>query len=293
MKQFIQEVEKGLKSPVYFLYSEESYLLREASVLASMTIPEGERSFGLSVFDLGGIDEKPSFEQVADVLNTIPFMRGRKIVVIENIQEFAKKKEMEQLEAYVANPSPFSVLILLHRGNLKAHFKEFLRKVKAVSLDMRQQDFPLWIREKARQKGFTLSNGAVEYLLGVVGPDVGLISADLEKFVLIGKDHVDREDIMGIVSGFSDYSVFDLVDAIKQRDAARVFRIARALQDTADSYGLLGAINWHFSRISSRDKDHSAYYDKIFGLLNEADLGIKTSGGTYPMEYLLIRLLQA
>ena len=91
IKHFIQEIEKGLRAPVYFLYSDDPYLLKEASLMAVGTVPESERGFGLTVFDLGGVDEKPSFDQIADVLNTMPFMGGRKTVIIENVQELSKK----------------------------------------------------------------------------------------------------------------------------------------------------------------------------------------------------------
>ncbi|HXX56487.1 MAG TPA: DNA polymerase III subunit delta [Thermodesulfovibrionales bacterium] len=291
IRHFIQEIEKGLRAPVYFLYSEESYLLKEASFMVSGAIPEAERSFGLSVYDLDGIDERPSLDQVIDSVNTLPFMGGRRTVILENVQELGKK-EMEGLERYIADPAPSSVLVLLHRGKPKAQFTGLTKKVKAIPLDMREQDIPSWIRERARQKGLVLTDEALDYLIGLIGPDVGLISSELEKFILIGKNPINKDDIVDIVSGGNDYSVFDLVDAVKDRDAGRVFRIAKALQESADSYSLLGAINWHYSRLSQRDKGKRGYYDRVFGLLHEADLRIKTSGGTFPMEYLLIRLLR-
>lgn len=291
IKHFIREAGKGLKSPVYFLYSEEAYLLREASEAASETLPDGEREFGLHIFDLSGADEKPSFDQISDVLNTMPFTGERKIVVVENVQDLAKK-DMGKLDLYAANPSPYAVLLLLHLGSPKAQFKEFMKKTKAISLDLRQQDFPHWIRERAGQKGLVLTERAVEYLLGSVGADVGLLSSEIEKCALIGKRPIDREDLVRIVSGSSDYSVFDLVAAIRDKDAERVFRIAGTLRENSDSYILLGAINWHYSRLFSNDRGRKEYYERVFGLLHEADIGIKTSGGAYPLEYLLVKLLR-
>jgi DNA polymerase-3 subunit delta len=273
------------------MYATDPYLLKEASLIASRALPEEERGFGFSTFDLDGIEEKPSFDQIADVLNTMPFMGGRRIVVVENIQELGKN-DREPLQKYVSDPSPYSVLILLHRGNPKGQMKELTKKVKAILLDLRQQDFPLWIKDKARQRALVLTDRAIEYLLGVVGPDVGLLSSELEKCTLIGKSPIDRDDLLGVVSGSGDYNVFDLVDAIKDKNIERVFKIAKALQGTADPYSLLGAINWYYSRMSTQDKSRTAYYDRVFGLLNEADIGIKTSGGTFPLEYLLMKLLQ-
>src|SRR3972149_171836 len=97
MKHFMQEVEKGLKAPVFFLYAQDPYLLKEASMMTEGIVPEGERDFSVNLFDLDGIDEVPPFEQIMDAVNTIPFMGKQKVVIIENIQELAKK-DMEHLE---------------------------------------------------------------------------------------------------------------------------------------------------------------------------------------------------
>lgn len=292
IKHFILEIGKGLTLPAYFLYAEDAYLLKEAGLMAGESVPQTERDFSFNIFDMDGIDEIPPFEQILDVVNTIPFMGKRRVVVIENIQELAKK-EMAPLVSYLENPSPYSLLILLHRGNPKAYWKELMKKIKAIPLDIRPQEIPLWIREKARQKGLDITQDAIEYLMGVLGPDVGLLSSELEKLALIGKSHIDTQDIKGIVRGSGDYDVFDLVNALRDKDGDKVFRVARVLQATQESYGLLGAINWHYTRMATREQGRRAYYSKVFQLLNEADIRIKTSGGTFPLEYLLIKLLQA
>jgi len=292
IKHFILEIGKGLTSPAYFLYAEDAYLLKEAGLMAGELVPETEKDFSFNIFDLDGIDEIPPFEQILDVVNTIPFMGKRRVVVLENVQELAKK-EMPPLERYLRNPSPYSLLLLLHKGNPKAYWKELMRKLKAIPLDIRPQEIPLWIREKAHQKGLDITHDAIEYLVGVLGPDVGLLSSELEKLALIGKTHIDAQDIKSIVRGSGDYDVFDLVNALRDKDTDKVFRVARVLQATQESYALLGAINWHYSRMAAREQGKKPYYAKVFELLNEADIRIKTSGGTFPLEYLLVRLLQA
>jgi DNA polymerase-3 subunit delta len=292
IKHFILETSKGLTSPAYFLYAEDAYLLKEAGLMAGELVPQTERDFSFDMFDMDGIDEIPPCEQILDVVNTIPFMGKRRVVVLENVQALTKK-EMPPLVSYVENPSPYSLLILLHKGNPKAHWKELMGKVKAIPLDIRPQEIPLWVREKARQKGLDITHDAIDYLIGVLGPDVGLLSSELEKLALIGKGHIDIQDIKNIVKGNGDYDVFDLVNALRDKDTDRVFRVARVLQATQESYGLLGAINWHYTRMATREQERKAYYSRVFQLLNEADIRIKTSGGTFPLEYLLVRLLRA
>jgi DNA polymerase III delta subunit len=196
------------------------------------------------------------------------------------------------LEDYVSRPSPQAVLVFLHLGSPKALFRDIIKKIKAISLDMRQDEIPAWIREKARRKGLVMTSEAVEYLLDIIGPEAGILSSEIEKLALIGKTNIEVRDIADVVVGSSDYSVFDLVNALRSRDKERVFMISRSLQETQESYGLLGAINWHYSKMSAKDRGRDRYYNKVFELLNEADIRIKTSGGAFPIDYLLIRLLQ-
>jgi len=288
---FINEFNKGLSSPVFSLFAEDPFLLKEAYFMVSASIPESGREFCFDAFDLKDSDEPLTFEQMLDILNTLPFGAERRTVIIENIQDLLKK-DLPALERYVSSPSDCSLLIMLHKGEPKAHFREILKKTRQISLDIRPQDFPAWVKEKAKKKGLAISDTAIDYLIGVIGPEPGLISSELEKFSLLGKERLETKDIAGLIRGNSDYDVFDLVNALKARDIEKVFKIAKIIQEFQEAYSLLGAINWHYTRMYQKERGRSDYYTKVFELLNEADYRIKSSGGAFPIEYLLIRLLQ-
>ena len=176
IKHFIQEVDKGLQSPVYLLYAEDPFLLKEASIMSSHTMPEAERDFCFDAFDLDDNAKAQPLEQMLDVANMMPFMGKRRVVVLENIQALAKKN-MAILENYISNPSPCAVMLLLHKGGIKAQLKDMVKKTKAISLDIRQQDLPLYIKEKARLKGFEITDNAIWYLMDIAGADAQLISS--------------------------------------------------------------------------------------------------------------------
>ncbi|MEJ2314825.1 MAG: DNA polymerase III subunit delta [Nitrospirota bacterium] len=286
IKNFIDELRKGLKSPAYLLYAEDPYLLKEALFAIKQTIPEDRVDFLLSVFDMDS-PEAPPAEQVLDVLYTVPFFGGRKTVVIENAQKLLKK-DLEALARYLAEPSPDSVLVMTSSGKLKKSLKEGLKGAKAIPMDIRERELPAWLKQRAAARGLTLTPQAVEYLMGTVGPEAGLLASEVEKLAMSGKERLDAQDIKDIVKGSGGHDVFDLIDALKARDADRVFRIYRALSEAQDPYGLLGALNWHYERASAGWKSR----EKVFHILNEADLMMKSSGGAYPVEYLLVKLLR-
>jgi len=294
IKNFLQEIEKGLTSPAYLLYADDQYLVDEALSAVKRTISGAEIDFNFNVFDLDPVDSVQTPEQITDTLNTIPFWGRRRYVVIKNSQKLSGK-DFKKLQAYIASPSPDAVLIMLYIGAVKKELRENLKGVKTICLDMREQELPFWIKEKARQRGLAIKDEAIEYLIGIVGTDIGLLSSEIEKLTFLVTETITINDIREIVEGSRDYSVFDLTKALREKNTERVFRIYRVLSETTEAYNLLGAINWQYSRMSIQMDNSSCqkkYYHRVFELLNDADIQIKSSGGAYPMEYLLVRLLQ-
>ena len=292
-KNLLDEIKKGLTSQSYLLNSSDRFLHAEAVSLIKGLVPPGELDFNFQSFDmLSPEQEKTSFDQVLDVLNTAPFFFGRKYVVIENSHKIVKK-DLKKLENYLQSPSASSVLLLLYEGSLKKDARESFRGAKQISLDIRESDMPAWIAEKAKMKGLNLAKDAAEYLLAVIGPDLGMISTEIEKLTLVGKPEIEKGDIAEIVEGKRIFGAFDLINAIRARDKEKVFRIYSVLRETEEPYGLLGALNWQYAQMlegKNSPKERNYLYE-VFRLLNSADLGIKT-GGVYPLELLLVKLLR-
>lgn len=292
-RDFLQEMNKGLSSSSYILASSDPFLHSEATAAIRKLVPAAESDFNFHVFDLLGTNAMPC-EQMLDVLNTVPFFSGRKFVVAENAQKLLKK-DLAKLSQYLSAPSESAVLVLLYAGQVKKEAKEALKAARQISLDISERDMPAWIKERSRARGISLSDRAADYLLGTIGPDLGLLASEIDKCGLMGGGEVDVEDLMDVVESKRSFNAFALIDAIRARDAEQVFRIYRVLRETEEPYGLLGALNWQFAksfpeRTADRDR---AYYHRVFTMLKDADLEIKSSGGVYPLELLLVRLMQA
>ncbi len=294
-RAFLQELEKGLPLPVYLLYASEPFFHREALEAIKKLIPEKERDFNLHIFDLSlSKEENQSFEMILNVVNTVSFFGSRRLtVLVGNLQKLSKK-DLEKLDAYLSAPAPGSTFVILHEGVLKKEMRERFRSVKPISLDIRETEIPYWIKQRAGMKGIDMSDEAADYLIGLIGPDMGLLSGEIEKISLLGKKRLVVDDISDIVAGGRLYSIFDLVDALREKDAKKVFSIYKTLRETADDYSLIGALNWQYGRnlLSGGGLIKNEYFFRIFELLNKVDIDIKSSGRTFPMEYLLVKLLR-
>jgi DNA polymerase-3 subunit delta len=293
-RNFTDEIKKGLPLSNYLLVSSDYFLHTEAVSLIKGLVPQAERDFNFHSFDLLSSDnDKLPFEQVLDVLNTASFFSGRKFVVIENIQKLLKK-DIQKLERYLQDPSEGSVMILLNAGALKKEMKDRLTAVKQITLDIREKEMPAWLQERARLKGSEISDSAAAYLLGLVGPDLGMLSSELEKLMLTGSSKIEKKNIVEVVEGRRTYSTFALIDAIKARDLEKTFKIYGVLKETEEPYSLFGALNWQYGQLMGAKNTPAdrKYFYNVFELLHKADVAIKSSGTYYPVELLLIRLLR-
>ncbi|MBE0427470.1 MAG: DNA polymerase III subunit delta [Nitrospirae bacterium] len=294
-QSFLNEIDRVLPDPVYLLYASDPFLNKEAIYEITKLVPDDEREFNLHIFDLTFTgEENPSFEHVLNVANTISFFGSRRFTVLAvNLQKLPKR-DLERLKNYVSNPAPNAVFVILHEGGIKKEIKEGLKNLKSISLDIRESEIKAWIRQKSRAKGIEISDGASDYLLGLTGNDLGLLSAEIEKISLLGKERIDVDDISDIITGGKYYNIFDLTKALMRKDADTVFRIYKTLKSSAEDYSLIGVLNWQYGHnlYSGHRPKSDNYFLKAFELLNRVDIDIKSSGRNFPLEYLLIKLLR-
>lgn len=292
--EFLQELKKGLPAPFYLLYASDPFILREAITEVKKLVPFEQREFNFHLYDLTSPEEKSSLQQIIDVANTAPFFSNRRFVIFTgNIQKFSKN-DLKKLDSYVSNPAHYTVFVLCHEGVLRKENREKFKGLKVISIDIRETDIPSWVKYRAKMKGFEISDDAVDYLLGTVGPDLGLLSSEIGKLSLLGNKKLSVDDISGIIEGESFYTPFNLVEALEQKDTKRVFRIYKTLRHTTEAYNIIGILNWLYGRLMSMNRRQKSDENilKAFEVLHDADKDIKSSGRDFPTEYLLIRLLR-
>ncbi len=292
IKQFQQELSRGMPSPVYLLYSSEDFLLYGALSAIKEQCSDAS-GFNFEVYDIKSPDDTIPVEQIVDIVNTMPFISARRTVVINNVQKLAKK-DLQKLEAYLLNPADTALLVMLHSGAAPKLFGAAASgSIKTIALTVQEKELPMWIKEQARQKKVRLTDSAVEYLITMDGTDLGMLYAEIEKLACFISDRViDVADLRSIIYSGVEYTAFDLLDALKIKDAKEVFRIFENVTKNQEPQMLLGALNYYYARQGSayRQKDASGPVPTI-RLLHEADIAIKSSH-KYVIEDLLVKLLR-
>jgi DNA polymerase-3 subunit delta len=288
ISQFHSELTKGFPSPAYIFHSTDDFLLYDA--FFSIKKKYQSDAFNFDVFDFKSPDDRKPIQEIINILDTLPFLSERRIVVLQNIQDL-RKKEIEILQRYLSNPSEKSILIMFFSGKGPDIFdKSIIKDIKIISLNLSDKDIPFWIKEKAKSIGYSITDGAIDYLTGTLGTDLGLIYSELNKFASLNKMVVDTKDIQGLVYVSIEYNAFDLISVINKGNRAEVFRIYETIKDDIEPQQILGALNYHYSRMRTKQINDKKRFQKIFKYLHEADISIKTSK-SLAMEELFIKLL--
>ncbi len=305
-----KEVQKNLPHPLYCFWAKESLLLEEALTKAvQAVIPLNRMDFNYDVFE-----PSSSAQSIMDAAYSLPFMVPRRLVILKDFHDFSGGN-IKLLIPYFKKPVETTCMIVLSHKEPKSSIEAVWR---VYSLDIRESEVRAWARQRAAAKGIKISAGAVDYLLEALGPDLGLLSSEIEKLACSGRKEIDEKDVISSTGMMRDYTPFNLIDAIIAGNNTKAFRILRSLNEkkSSDAVAVLGPLNWHYRQFYTlwenkgkrpqKMKDFtyrtlSRYlpfftlekFQKIFQHLHEADIMIKSSGRPdYALEVLLIKLLQ-
>ncbi|MEN8262576.1 MAG: DNA polymerase III subunit delta [Nitrospirota bacterium] len=309
-KSLSKELANGLPGTLYYLWSEESCFLEEAlSKVIEIVVDPGTKDFNYDQFDSSS---EP--QGIIDASSTLPFMTQRRLVVIKDFHLFKTPVIKKIMPGLNDLPESTCMVVLSQkapRASLKADWKTF-------SLNIKEYDVPVWLKQKAAEKGIKLTDDAVDNLIDFVGYEIGLLLMEIEKLSLAGNKTVTGKDIVSTTSMMRNYTPFDLLDSLISGRKSRAFSILKTIlgKNVMEATVILGTLNWHFKQFHTlwlnrgkrpmkmRTKTYNILrkhlssfnendFFRIFESLHEADLRIKTSGRPgLVLEVLLIKLLQ-
>jgi DNA polymerase-3 subunit delta len=212
--------------PVYLVHGPERFLvdllvrrLREIIVTGAMSDFNFHRLAG---------GEASGAEIVAEA-RAVPMMATQKLVVVEQGDKL-RAADLEVLDAYLADPVPETCLVIagnkfdLRRGAFaRANKRGQVHKAEAL----KERQLARFVRLRAQARGVELEPGAESAIAAAVGPDCAALDDAVERVGLYagegqaaGESHVAE-----VVSAVRQHSVFELVDAIGNRDQARALEL--------------------------------------------------------------------
>ena len=227
-EKIIADLKKGNFKPVYWLEGEENYFIDQVIDFAEHQIlSASEAGFNLTVF----YGRDTAWPDVINACRRYPMFSERQVVLIKEAQDL---KGIDKLESYVEKPLPSTLLFVAYKDK-KVDGRTKLAKLlkdKAVLMTTKKlydNALPEWTSELVKEKGFSISKKALFLLIDHIGNDLSRLSNEIDKLALNLKDRkqINEDDIEKFVGVSKEFNVFELQQAIAQRDLYKAIRIVQ------------------------------------------------------------------
>lgn len=248
-------------APVYALYGPETYLrdLAVKKITEAAFAEEDFRDFNDAEFSLNTPDNLRSALAAADQL---PMMASRRVIRITDVRVAAtaakdtlKEEFDEALAAYLANPSPSSVVIFIADELNGVRKMGKLLREKATSVEfapLGDQELTQWARQKVKDAGSEMDDRALRHLIALIGSDARRLTVEIEKLstAALPSTVIDFDLVDDLVANVREISNFDLSDNLVAGNKAKAVQILeKILNDGAEPLALLGLISYNFRRL--------------------------------------------
>lgn len=237
----LEEIKKRQIRSVYLLYGEEVYFIRqiEQAVIHSALAPE---EIDMNLLSL---DKDPSINELIALIETVPFMGGKNVIIIRDTilfrprkagtSEPAEDKSEERLLKVISNMPDYTHLILSTTEKVDKRrklFKLIEKHGTAVEVaNIKGKDVRGWLTAKLSELNKKMDSDAMEYFLGVISimPQVslGFLHNELEKAALFtaGKARISQSELVKIMSAIPEISIFSMIDAVSQKQLGKALQL--------------------------------------------------------------------
>lgn len=223
----IKDIKQKKFKPIYLLHGEEDYFIDLiCDALEENVLEEHEKDFNMNV--VYGLDAE--LESLVADARSYPMMAEKRLVILKEAQKFS---DFLRLESYCSSPTDSTVFVICYKHKKVTKSTKIYKacdKNGVTFLSDPLKDFlvPNYIEKMAQSKGYKISEKAVKLLAENIGSDLSRINNEVNKLtILVEKgstiNEVHIEENIGISK---DYNVFELGNAITQRNVPQAMKIA-------------------------------------------------------------------
>ena len=252
-KQTVDTIMSDLKArrfkPIYILMGEEPYYIDKISdYIENNVMPPEERDFNQTV--VYGVDT--SAAQVVDMARRFPMMSEYQVVIVKEAQNI---KNWDRLDNYLEKPLNTTILVLCYKHGTMDARKKYMTKAAAVGVvfkseKLRENAVPAFIDDYVKSCKATIDPKAKAMIADFIGADLSRITSEIDK-VLVSMPDADRKvtpEVVGKKIGISkDYNMFELRDALINKDVLKANRIVKYLDSNPKSASLYAFLPGLFS----------------------------------------------
>jgi DNA polymerase-3 subunit delta len=221
------------KALIYILSGQDDFSITQALENIKKELGD-EASLAMSTTTLDG--QQLTHEELKTVCETIPFMTGKRLVIVEGLlgrfesgtrtrrQAKTAKKSKKQEEAevfvdYLAGGIPETTILVFTEGVISGDnpiLKSLAGKATTRSFALpRDAKLREWVQKRVKGEGGEISPRAVQLLARLVGSNLWIMTSEIEKLLLYTDGRkIEEDDVQAVVGYNQQATVFNMVDAI-------------------------------------------------------------------------------
>ncbi len=225
----------------------------EDRIILDMQIKKIKQDLNLDVeADYYDVKEN-GMAEILGVLNTPTFLSDNKLVIIKDSENIANLSERDYnyLIKYLANPAPFSYLILWFNKEDNKVIPNLRKYAIYYDLNARRESIDKFIKAYLDDEGFKYNDEVISFIASY-GDDLTKISNILAEVVCYKYDEkeVAVSDVLELLSLPIEDNVYELCTAVIKRDVVKAYNIyTDLLKNNVSITYLLGLIINKFQEI--------------------------------------------
>jgi DNA polymerase-3 subunit delta len=213
--EWLRDSDEQPSRPVYVIHGDDPYLIRESMGAVARRLFPGEENDAAVTRFLGA---STPLSSVLDELRTLPFFSSRRLVVVDDADPFVTKYRRE-LEAYVEKPCQSATLLLQVKQFAATTILYALVDQHGLLISCsapRDSELASWLIQLARTRfNARLDQESARLLVELVGPEAGILAAEVEKLAVYAGDsrRIERDDIVKLVGAGRVETIWKTLDA--------------------------------------------------------------------------------
>ncbi|CCB86592.1 DNA polymerase III subunit delta [Parachlamydia acanthamoebae] len=232
-------------SPIYLLITPDDFERQKAENLLRKEVLGSQMSSPYAFVQKEA--ESLPIQELKEELNTGDMFASRRVVLIQHLDAL-KKPQREYLEEYCLHPS--AQLCLVCSAATFNRTTQLYKKMEKAGVIFDVEEKKPWELEKylieqviadARVEGKSMDSSAAQLLVKQVGTNRSMLHQELEKLCCYvgNRTSITTQDIQAICANVPSETIWQLGDAIFQRDIKSVIRIGLALLDEGTPFLIL------------------------------------------------------
>ena len=215
----------------YLLFGLENYLIDEnvKKIISSLKIDEEN----IVKFNLN----EDSISSLLIEASTVSMFSDKKLIICDNSSFLSASKsitdeEINDLTKYLENQFDDVYIIFIVREekvDSRKKISKFITKISKVYDCNKIEKYKLsnYISDYIKDSGYSISSSSIELIISKVGYELSNIIKELEKlFIYKGKDSkITKEDIEEVVTNNLEKNIFELTNAITNREKNKINKI--------------------------------------------------------------------